>query len=107
MFYAFDETHHPQFSSIRYFNTSQRGMFGDALSEVDYNIGVEMDYYELGIKNATLVILSADDGQSFTRMERRGNAGLLKCGKRTAWGGGVRVPDIMWMPKYITRRLVH
>ena len=97
LYHAFDETHHPQFRSIRYFNTSQRGMFGDALSEMDYNVGVVMDY---------LVMFSADNGSTLTRTETGGNAGLLKCGKGTTCEGCVRVPGIMWMSTYIESRRV-
>ena len=40
LYYAFPETHHPQYSSPEFFNTTQRGMFGDSLTEMDYNIGL-------------------------------------------------------------------
>ena len=102
LYFASHETHHPQFSSSRYFNKTQRGMFGDSLSELDYNIGVIIDYlYELGIENDTLIIFSSDNGPSYALEERGGNTGLLKCGKGTTWEGGVKVPGIFWMPKYI------
>ena len=44
LYMAYHPTHHPQFASSRFFNTSQRGMFGDAVSEMDYNICRVIDY---------------------------------------------------------------
>ena len=34
LYMAFHQTHHPQFASSMFFNTTQRGMFGDAEAEV-------------------------------------------------------------------------
>eukprot|EP01084_Bolivina_argentea_P289015 496189_1 len=102
VYYAFHQTHHPQFASSKFFNTSQRGMFGDAEAEMDYNIGLIMQYIkDIGVYNETFVFFSSDNGPSLARESRGGNAGPLKCGKGTTWEGGQREPAIAWMPKYI------
>eukprot|EP01084_Bolivina_argentea_P289016 496190_1 len=102
LYYAFHQTHHPQFASSKFFNTSQRGMFGDAEAEMDYNIGLIMQYIkDIGVYNETFVFFSSDNGPSLARESRGGNAGPLKCGKGTTWEGGQREPAIAWMPKYI------
>ena len=44
LYMAFHQNHHPQFASTMFFNTTQRGMFGDALSEMDYNVGRIINY---------------------------------------------------------------
>eukprot|EP01084_Bolivina_argentea_P145975 255730_1 len=99
LYMAYHQTHHPQFASSRFFNTSQRGMFGDAISEMDYNIGRIIDYLrQQGIDKKTFVFFSSDNGPSFMRETRGGNPGPLKCGKGTTYEGGVRVPGIAWMP---------
>ena len=82
LYMAFHQTHHPQFASSQFFNTSQRGMFGDAASEMDYNVGRIIDYLkEQNIESKTFVFFSSDNGPSFMRETRGGNAGPLKCGK--------------------------
>mmetsp|Transcript_31099 Transcript_31099/g.50450 ORF Transcript_31099/g.50450 Transcript_31099/m.50450 type:complete len:588 (-) Transcript_31099:45-1808(-) len=99
LYMAFHQTHHPQFASSRFFNTSQRGMFGDAVQEMDFNIGVVVDYLKQhGIEDETLIIFTSDNGPALMRETRGGNAGPLKCGKGTTYEGGVRVPAVVWMP---------
>eukprot|EP01084_Bolivina_argentea_P289018 496192_1 len=102
VYMAFHQTHHPQFASSMFFNTTQRGMFGDAEAEMDYNLGLIMKYIKtIGVDKQTFVFFSSDNGPSLTRETRGGNAGPLKCGKGTTWEGGQREPAIAWMPKYI------
>mmetsp|Transcript_50083 Transcript_50083/g.44892 ORF Transcript_50083/g.44892 Transcript_50083/m.44892 type:complete len:618 (-) Transcript_50083:78-1931(-) len=99
VYMAFHQTHHPQFASSMFFNTSQRGMFGDAEAEMDYNLGKIMDYLTtMGVENETFVFFSSDNGPSLARETRGGTAGPLKCGKGTTWEGGQRVPGLAWMP---------
>jgi len=99
---GFHQTHHPQFASSRFFNQSQRGMFGDALSEMDHSVGVIIDYLKSKqLEQETFVFFSSDNGPSLLRRSRGGNAGPLKCGKGTTFEGGVRVPAIGWMPGHI------
>eukprot|EP01084_Bolivina_argentea_P289019 496194_1 len=102
LYMAYHQIHHPQFASSRFFNTTQRGMVGDALSEMDYNIGRIMNYLkQKNINKKTFVFFSSDNGPSFARETRGGNSGSLKCGKGTTYEGGMRVPGIAWMPGYI------
>ena len=37
--YGFQHTHHPQFASKQFTNSSVKGMFGDALNELDWAVG--------------------------------------------------------------------
>merc|ERR1719229_600372 len=77
-------------------------MFGDAVSEMDFNIGRVIDYLKkIGVDKETFVFFSSDNGPSLTRETRGGNAGPLKCGKGTTWEGGQREPALAWMPGYI------
>ena len=57
-------------------------MFGDAEREMDYNLGLIMEYIKaIGVDNETFVFFSSDNGPSLARESRGGNAGPLKCGK--------------------------
>ena len=68
VYMAFHQTHHPQFASSMFFNTSQRGMFGDAEAEMDYNLGKIMDFLTtMGVDKETFVFFSSDNGPSLMR----------------------------------------
>ena len=95
LYMAYHETHHPQFASQQFFNTTQRGQFGDAISELDFSVGVIMGYLEtLGIEEDTIVFFFSDNGGSL-KYQGGGNNGHLKCGKGTTWEGGIRVPGMV------------
>ena len=60
---AFQHTHHPQFASKMFTNSSIRGTFGDALNELDWGVGQIFDTLkEAGVENDTLVFFTADNG---------------------------------------------
>ncbi|XP_065827553.1 arylsulfatase A-like [Oscarella lobularis] len=99
LYVAYQHTHHPQFASKQFRNSSIRGTFGDSLSELDWSVGQIFETIRsTGIANNTFVFFTADNGPSLTRQVRGGNQGLLKCGKGTTYEGGMREPAIAWMP---------
>jgi arylsulfatase A len=55
----------------------------------------------LGLTRDTIVIFLSDNGPSLLRGARGGCAGLLRCGKGTAWEGGLRVPAAISYPALI------
>ncbi|XP_064396908.1 arylsulfatase A-like [Halichondria panicea] len=102
LYMAFQHTHHPQFASKTFTNSSVRGKFGDALNELDWAVGQVFQFIEdAGVKDNTFVFFTSDNGPSLLRQIRGGNAGLLRCGKGTTWEGGQRVPAIAWWPGMI------
>lgn len=63
LYMAFQHTHQPQFAGKMFTNTSIRGPFGDALSELDWAVGQVLEALaEEGIENDTLVFFTADNG---------------------------------------------
>ena len=99
LYMAFQHTHRPQFSGKRFTNTSIRGTFGDALSELDWQVGEIMETItNTGISDNTFVFFTADNGPSLHMGPHGGNGGLLRCGKGTTWEGGQREPAIAWWP---------
>ncbi|XP_065827633.1 arylsulfatase A-like [Oscarella lobularis] len=99
LYMPYQHTHHPQFASKAFRNSSIRGTFGDSLSEMDSSIGeIFQAIKSAGVENNTFVFFTADNGPSLIRQVRGGNQGLLKCGKGTTYEGGMREPAIAWMP---------
>ncbi|XP_065912196.1 arylsulfatase A-like [Dysidea avara] len=99
LYMAFQHTHHPQFASKMFTNSSIRGMFGDALNELDWQVGQIFDAInEAGVSQNTFVFFTSDNGPSLVREVRGGNAGPLRCGKGTTYEGGMREPAIAWWP---------
>ena len=103
LYYAFQHTHHPQYAGKMFFNTTDRGMFGDSIKALDWSLGEVLDTVKaVGVEDNTFVFFSADNGPSLMRLQRGGCAGLLRCGKGTTWEGGQRVPGIARWPGHIT-----
>lgn len=90
-----------QYSSCQFRNTSRRGAFGDALSEVDWMIGnVQKKLQELGLEENTLILFTSDNGPWNGRKTDGGNYGIFGgisagypwTGKASTWEGGIREP---------------
>eukprot|EP00939_MAST-03C_sp_MAST-3C-sp1_P001955 g1955.t1 len=99
LYVAFNHVHVPDFASKAFCNTSLRGRFGDALSELDDAIGKIMrSLEESGVANNTIVFFTSDNGPWLVKGLSGGSAGLLRDGKTTTWEGGVREPGIVVWP---------
>eukprot|EP00117_Sycon_ciliatum_P041747 scpid61253/ scgid30482/ Arylsulfatase A; Cerebroside-sulfatase len=102
-YFASYHTHMPQFASKDFINTTERGLFGDALAQFDGDVGEILSYLkQVGIANRTLVVFTGDNGPALGHDVLGGEQGPLKCGKGTTWEGGMREPAIMWWPGVIT-----
>ena len=102
LYMAFQHTHKPQFSGEMFTNTSIRGIFGDSLSELDWQVGEIMKaLHDSGVSSNTFVFFTADNGPSLHMGPHGGNGGPLRCGKGTTWEGGQREPAIAWWPDRI------
>ncbi len=94
--------HVPLFVSARFKDHSERGLYGDAVEEIDWSVGQILGRLrELRIDDNTLVIFTSDNGPWLEYGIDGGSAGPLRGGKGTAWEGGVRVPAIMRWPTQI------
>jgi len=82
--------------------TSERGLYGDVMQEIDANIGRIIASLEAeGLAENTLVIFASDNGPWLNYGNHAGSPGPLREGKRTVFDGGVRTPAIMYWPSRI------
>ena len=60
---AYDEVHIPLFASEKFTGKSKRGLFGDALMELDYSVGrIVSKLEQLGLDQNTLMMFTSDNG---------------------------------------------
>lgn len=96
-------------ASPRFKGKSERGLYGDVVEEIDYNIGRILDtVIELGLRDSTYILVTSDNGPWLIKNkdladghlpgDHGGSAGPLRSGKVSTWEGGVRVPTIAWAP---------
>jgi arylsulfatase A-like enzyme len=106
--YFVHENHVPRIPHPRFLGSTGLGVRGDAVMQLDWNIGVLMDKVkELGLENKTIFIFSSDngpvlyDGYYDGATEQNGEhrpSGPWRGGKYSAWEGGTRVPFIVSWP---------
>lgn len=88
--------HLPFDASAEFKGKSARGLYGDAVEELDASTGrILAKLRDLGLAEKTLVLFTSDNGP-----ERKtpGTAGPLRGTKHTVYEGGLRVPCIAWWP---------
>jgi len=84
---------HPEFAG-----TTGAGDIGDAMAEMDRNVGVILDAITaLGLARDTIVIWASDGGPE-ARRPWRGTAGPWRGFYRTALEGGIRTPFLIRWP---------
>ena len=96
-------------ASPRFKGKSKRGLYGDVIEEIDFNVGRILDAIrEKGIEDKTYVLFTSDNGPWLIKNKNHadghlprdhgGSAGPLRSGKVSTFEGGVRVPTILWGP---------
>ncbi|KAK7114629.1 N-acetylgalactosamine-6-sulfatase-like isoform X1 [Littorina saxatilis] len=99
LYWAVDATHEPVYASRDFLGSSQRGLYGDAVRELDYGVGqILQKVKDLGLVNNTMTIFSSDNGGATYAKEMGGNNGPFLCGKETTYEGGMREPTIAFWP---------
>ncbi len=99
LYLAHNLPHVPLFRSKEFEGKSQRGLYGDAVEEIDSNVGRLLSTLrELKLERNTIVLFMSDNGPWATYLEQGGSAGPLRGAKGSTWEGGVRVPAIFWWP---------
>ena len=107
IYLAYNLPHVPLFASEKFEGTSPRGIYGDVVEEIDFNIGRVMDSLkEMNIEKNTVVVFTSDNGPWLIMNEEGGSAGLLRDGKGSTWEGGMREPCIFWSPGNIRPGIV-
>ncbi|MEW4565447.1 sulfatase [Bremerella sp. JC770] len=88
---------------------SKRGLYGDVIEEIDFNVGRILDaLVEMDLADNTYVLFTSDNGPWLIKnkdhadghlpSDQGGSAGALRSGKVSTFEGGVRVPAILWAP---------
>jgi len=102
--------HKPLGVSEKFQGSSDFGLYGDAIQELDHHVGRLMDTLEeLELAENTIVIYTSDNG----RGPGRTSGQSLRGRKLTTYEAGIRVPCIAWGPGVgiqrgeTTRALVH
>lgn len=96
-------------ASERFKGKSKRGLYGDVIEEIDFNVGRILDALEeLKLAENTYVLFTSDNGPWLIKNKNHadghlpgdhgGSAGPLRSGKVSTFEGGVRVPTILWAP---------
>ena len=86
LYFPLSHVHVPDYMSQSYCNSSIRGFFGDALTELDNLVGgVLKSLTEYGVANNTLTFFTSDNGPWLTQKLAGGSAGLFRNGKQTTW----------------------
>ncbi|MFR9591847.1 MAG: sulfatase [Rikenellaceae bacterium] len=88
--------HIPLYASDQFKGKSARGLYGDCIEELDWNIGRLLDALdEAGLSENTLIIYTSDNGPWLQKKEEGGSSDPLRGGKFLYYDGGVRVPCVM------------
>jgi arylsulfatase A len=94
--------HVPLAVSAKFKGTSERGLYGDVIQELDWSVGqILKTLKENGLDDRTLVIFSSDNGPWLSYGDHGGSARPLREGKGTTWDGGVREPFVARWPGHI------
>ncbi len=93
------QPHVPLYVSDRFAGTTERGLYGDVIAEIDWSVGEILNAIKTnGLDDNTLVMFTSDNGPWLSYGTHAGSALPLREGKGTAWEGGVREPCIMRWP---------
>ncbi|MBL8772420.1 MAG: sulfatase [Phenylobacterium sp.] len=93
--------HVPLDASPAFKGRSGAGPYGDAVEELDSNVGKLLDELrDLGLDRNTVVVFLSDNGPELKYDPAyRGEAQPLRGGKYSTWEGGLRVPAIVRWPQ--------
>ncbi|MFO0948935.1 MAG: sulfatase [Planctomycetota bacterium] len=87
--------HVPLHVSDKFKGSSEQGLYGDVIQEIDWSVGQSMDAIsKAGLDEKTLVLFTSDNGPWLSYGNHAGSAGPLREGKGTCWDGGVREPFV-------------
>jgi len=101
-----------QYVGCNFRNTTNRGIFGDALAETDWIVGkIVQKVRDLGLEEDTLILFTSDNGPWAMRGLSAGSEGLFtgrfaegykNTAKGSNWEGGIREPAFAyWKGKIV------
>jgi arylsulfatase A-like enzyme len=86
-------------ASAQFKGKSKRGLYGDVIEEIDWNVGRILDTVkDLSLDENTYVLFFSDNGPWEKQKKHGGDAAPLRGDKTSSWEGGLRVPCIMRAP---------
>jgi arylsulfatase A-like enzyme len=98
LFLALTQIHYPTLPHPEFAGKTGAGDIGDAMAEMDRNVGVVLDAVKrLGIEKNTIFIFAGDGGTEWRR-PYRGTAGPWRGFYATALEGGLRTPFMIRWP---------
>lgn len=96
------QPHVPLFASEAFTGTTERGLYGDVIREIDHSVGrIVAALKKHGLLENTIIVFTSDNGPWLSYGGHSGSAGNFREGKGTSWEGGHRVPAIVHYPKMI------
>ena len=101
LYLAYHMPHVPLGASEKFRGKSQRGLYGDAVEELDDAVGqVLAELKKLALDENTLVVFTSDNGPWLDPQigDHGGSAGCLRGAKMETWEGGWRVPGVVRWP---------
>jgi arylsulfatase A-like enzyme len=112
LYFAHTFPHVPLYASEKFKGKSRRGLYGDAVEELDWSVGeVFRVLKETGQDRNSLVLFTSDNGpariENPSREGTGGSAGLLRDYKGSTWEGGVREPFLARWPGKIPAGATH
>jgi len=108
VYYPNNFPHAPLYASNDFLGKSTRGIYGDAIEELDWSVGKILDELKkLNLDENTFVIFTSDNGPWLLMQQYGGSAGLLFEGKGSTYEGGMRVPMIARWPGKIPANVVN
>jgi arylsulfatase A len=91
--------HVPLYVSDKFEWRSERGLFGDVVTEIDWSVGEIVEALARhGLTERTIVLFSSDNGPWLSYGDHAGSAHPLREGKGTTFDGGVRTPFLARWP---------
>ncbi|WP_017444742.1 sulfatase [Gayadomonas joobiniege] len=95
-------------ASKKFKGRSARGLYGDVVEEIDYNVGRVLQAVEkLNLMDNTYVIFTSDNGPWHVKKSHGGSALPLRGAKTSTWEGGVRVPFVIYAPGRVPAGVVN
>ncbi len=112
LFYPLTQIHFPTLPHPEFAGKTGAGDIGDAMADVDYNVGLILRSIEkLGLYGNTMVLWCTDNGAE-GRRPWRGSSGPWRGSYNTVMEGGIRTPCVIrWSghiaPGRVSNELVH